>query len=302
MPIEPQSAAPAIEPPLLTVCICTCGRPKMLARLLEALPAQQVDGVFRLAVAVADNDRAASARATVEDFVARAPFPVAYAVEPEPGIARARNLVLSLATGDYLAFIDDDEFPAPRWLLTLFETLERSGADGVLGPVRRFYASEPPLWLRQSTLLNRPIEPTGTPVLWQKSRTGNVLLRRRLIAGQSEPFRVELPFCEDQDFFRRQIAAGARFIWSAEADVFEELPPERWRRRFFLHRALRNGALSHRIVDPTPNDLLHSLAASAVHLTLLPVDLLRGRSRWLGRMERLCYHVGKLEAWLGFGP
>ncbi len=35
-----------------------------------------------------------------------------------------------------MAFIDDDERPPDRWLLTLFKAYEKYGVDGVLGPVK----------------------------------------------------------------------------------------------------------------------------------------------------------------------
>ena len=48
-----------------------------------------------------------------------------YAVEPERNIALARNRALSLARGEKLAFIDDDEMASPFWLSTLLAAEKR---------------------------------------------------------------------------------------------------------------------------------------------------------------------------------
>ena len=57
-----------------------------------------------------------------------------YTVEPVRGIARARNRSLELATGEYIAFIDDDEEAAPDGSV-LWQEVVRCGAEGGVGPV-----------------------------------------------------------------------------------------------------------------------------------------------------------------------
>jgi hypothetical protein len=46
-----------------------------------------------------------------------------------------RNKALLHAEGNFIAFIDDDEFPEDDWLCNLFKACMRFGVDGVLGPV-----------------------------------------------------------------------------------------------------------------------------------------------------------------------
>src|SRR5262245_10855414 len=100
-------------PKHISVCICTFKRPVLLKRLLDELPRQKTDSSFTYSVIVADNDRQQSAKQVVQAFDATAPIRAVYCVEPEQNIARARNKTLEHATGDYIAFIDDDEFPTP---------------------------------------------------------------------------------------------------------------------------------------------------------------------------------------------
>ncbi len=108
----------------VSVCICTRNRPAELGRALDSVAASSLRPSQ---VIVSDdgneNDTAA--------LVAAHPLPVLYTQGPRAGLGANRNHAISLATGDYLLFLDDDG--------TLGETfLEQVG--GVLGgldPARR---------------------------------------------------------------------------------------------------------------------------------------------------------------------
>src|SRR5437016_8540580 len=106
----------------ISVCICTYKRPHLLKGLLEALRGQDTKGLFTYSIVVADNDHLQSASQLVGEFTAASVSPITYCVEPRQNIALARNKAMENATGNFVAFIDDDEFPAKSWLLALFET------------------------------------------------------------------------------------------------------------------------------------------------------------------------------------
>jgi succinoglycan biosynthesis protein ExoM len=57
--------------PHLTICICTCGRPAMLERLLREISRQETAGIFTFSVVVTDNDSTQSARSVVEVLASR---------------------------------------------------------------------------------------------------------------------------------------------------------------------------------------------------------------------------------------
>jgi glycosyltransferase involved in cell wall biosynthesis len=118
----------------INVCICTYKRPHLLKRLLEEVLSQETNGLFTFSIVVADNDNLKSAEATVSGIAAVSPVPIRYCVEPRQNIALTRNKAIENADGDFVSFIDDDEFPAKRWLLTLFEACEKYRVDGVIGP------------------------------------------------------------------------------------------------------------------------------------------------------------------------
>jgi glycosyltransferase involved in cell wall biosynthesis len=283
----------------ICVCICTYRRAQLLKRLLEALGSQATDGQFTYSIVVVDNDRLRSAEPVVSDFGRTSSIPVRYFVEPQQNIALARNKAVEHADGNYVAFIDDDEFPTQDWLLTLFGACRRYGVDGVLGPVNPYFDEEPPKWIREGKFWQRPTYPTGTVIDGMKGRTGNVLLKKEVFPAGGGPFRPEFRSGEDQDFFTRMIAEGHVFIWCNEAVAYEVVPPIRWKRRFILRRSLLLGRLSilHQCFGAA--DLAKSILAVVAYVAILPFAAITGHHRFMTFLSKLAYHSARILACLG---
>jgi len=286
----------------ISVCVCTYKRPALLNLLLNALRDQDTDGLFAYSIVVVDNDSAESARSVVAGFETSSGLPVTYCVEPRQNIALARNKVVANATGDYVAFIDDDEFPIKRWLLVLFTTCRDRGVDGVLGPVKPHYDVEPPQWVVKGKFHERDSYPTGLIIDWRKGRTGNTFLRKRVFSDCQEPFNPEYRTGEDQEFFYRMIEKGFVFIWCSEAVAYEVVPPVRWQRKFLLRRALLRGAHQLKMPDFGARSVAKSLIAVPAYTVALPISLMMGHHKFMNLLVRLFDHLGKLLAAVGINP
>lgn len=288
--------------PHIAVCICTYKRPEMLKRLLADLSRQRTEGAFTFSIVVADNDEGRSGERVVEEMRPVLQASIRYCVEANRGIARARNKVIEHSAGDYVALIDDDEFPETDWLLNLLRTYRRYNVAGVLGPVRRYLEPEAPAWLRRSSLYDRAVSPTGLEVRWREARTGNVLLNRAIFAGDPQPFRPEFRAGEDQDFFRRKIDQGYRFVWSADAVVSEVLPQGRWKRVYYVRKALLQGANAALQPDCGAVSIAKSMLAVPLYAAALPFALLGGQHRFMTLLVKLCDHAGKLLGRMKINP
>jgi glycosyltransferase involved in cell wall biosynthesis len=294
--------APASGRSHISVCVCTFRRPLLLRRLLTDLARQVTAGRFVHSIVVVDNDRLQSAEATTLEFATTSTMPVTYVVEPRQNIALARNRAVANAKGDFVAFIDDDELPPPQWLLTLLDAYGRFDVAGVLGPVKPHFDEPPPEWVIKGRFYDRASYPTGLIIDWRKGRTGNVLLERGLFSGEAMPFRPEFLSGEDQDFFRRMIEKGHRFVWCDEAIAYEVVPPVRWKRTFMLKRALLRGATS--LLDPEfgVRDVVKSVIAVPAYAVALPVGLVLGQHRFMDWLVRMFDHLGRLLALVGIRP
>lgn len=283
----------------ICVCICTYQRRQYLPRLLEALKRQVTGDQFTYSIVVVDNDNLRSAEAEVQVFAASSPVPVRYCVEPEQNIARARNRAIENAWGDYVALIDDDEFPAENWLLASLDACRRYDVDGVLGPVLRHFDEKPPDWIIKGKFWARPTYPTGLKLEGDKGRVGNALLKMRIFAPGQEPFRPEFRAGEDVDFFLRMIEQGHVFVWCNEAVVYEVVPPIRWKRSFILRRSMLQGSINPLQQSFSKANLATSVVAIPVYALVLPVSLVLGHHRFMTLLVKLAYHSGRVLASLG---
>lgn len=228
----------------ISVCLCTYHRNVMLSDCLDSLIGQHC--MFQFEVIVVDNDFNGSAAPIVElkkELFRRKGLILKYSIEPQQGISMARNRSVVMATGEYVAFIDDDETANPDWLQCLYESMERYGADVVRGPViPRFPENFPTFQKRLFTFRSLP---TGTCVEEGIMATGNVLVKRALLMQREGLFDVTFNHTggEDTDFCCWLSSRGAKFVWCDEAFVYELQPLERTKLKWHLLRAYRAGWL-----------------------------------------------------------
>ncbi len=290
---------------LISICVCSCRRPELLARLLDSLADQPLPG-FAAEVVVVDNDAAGSAEAAVLAARLRHPLlPIRYAVEPRPGVSFARNRCVSLAQGGWLAFIDDDEEAGASWLAEAWACLGQHQADAVLGPVLPVYPQGTPAWVVQSGFFERPRFASGTPLPANQCRMGNALIRRDWLG--EHPFDEALARSggEDSAYFMRIIAAGARVVWCDSACVTELVPLPRQQLGWMLSRSLRASTTYWRLVNPArprwrraASALLGVLASALFALAGL-IALAGGRARALGWWRRAAGGLGRALALTG---
>lgn len=220
--------------------VATFRRLAQLADLLPLLDAAAREVSPRAAVVVIDNDPDGGARSIVTDR----PGELYYRHEPEPGIAAARNRALSLAVelgADVIAFIDDDERPAPGWLAALIDDWRRWGCAAVAGPVVPEFERPPAEWVATCGSFASREHHHGATVAG--AATSNLLLDLSQLARENLRFdnRFGLTGGSDSLLTRRMTALGLEIRWSCRAVVTETVPVSRATRRWVLRRNLRTG-------------------------------------------------------------
>jgi len=284
----------------ISICIPTFRRPAMLAKALSHVLGQVLDDTADIEMIVIDNDVARSAEAVVAALRKDSRFGITYDCEPERNISLARNRAIRQAKGDLIAFLDDDEFPTAHWLGHLRRMFRKTNADGVLGPVLPHFEEPPPTWIERGRLCERPRLKTGTLITDTKyMRTGNVLLSKRLLERDKEPFDPVFGRTGggDIDFFARKLEAGHQFRWCDEAVVYETVPPERQKRSYFIKRAFTRGMVNAAREPFLSMGTAKSALAIVSYGLALPILTLFGQHVFMTYLIKSCDHLGKLLAY-----
>ena len=138
--------------PEVVVGIPTFRRPRSLERLLTALERLETDA--RVSVVVADNDAENHEGYDLCQALQAHGFrwPLEAVIVEQRGIAQVRNALVGRALTDpqaqFMAMLDDDEWPSPQWLECFLRVQEQTGADALQGTIVFEFATAPKTWAR----------------------------------------------------------------------------------------------------------------------------------------------------------
>ncbi|MBW2940189.1 glycosyltransferase [Zhongshania aquimaris] len=288
----------------IDICICTYKRPILLSKCIESLLNQQSIDSYDCTIIVTDNDANQSAMTVVANFSDQnRPNPrFLYLCEPDKNIAKARNKCLEHSSGDFIAFIDDDEDASHNWLFTHLNSIELYQSAVSAGPVLSRFSEHTPAWISNGYFFDRTRYATGT--ILSTTRTGNVLLKKCLIPTEEFYFKEEygLTGGSDSEFFRRLSNKNVKIIWTDEAIVTEEVPESRACSAWLLKRSYRIGqgmtrisveqnSINHLPIFILRNFLLASYAITQ-YVVFLPID----RKSSFNALRKFSKRLGMLTA------
>jgi GT2 family glycosyltransferase len=278
--------APSTDLPSITVAICTRDRPVDLAQclgLLATVPATEV-------LVVDSGPSTDAARRVCAARNAR------YVLETEPGLSRARNVAWREASGDVVAFLDDDSRPEPGWLPALVRPFLDGSVVVATGQIL------PPVFHSAGTEAFR-LDSSSTDwrerTLFGGAGSGANMAFRRSFLEQSGGFDERigrgrmLDGGEEHDAFYRAVELGFSLAYVPDAVVAH---PEheagssdtRTRVAFTIHLFVEYRALRGWLVRRT---MMKALAGSPAE------QVLRG-ARKRTAMERLRIAVGGCGVYL----
>jgi glycosyltransferase involved in cell wall biosynthesis len=236
-----------------TVLICTHNRCKVLADALRSQAPVRPPAGCEVELIVVDNASTDRTAEVVQDFAKSVPFPVRYLHEQRLGHSFALNTGVGAATGDVIAFTDDDAFPAPHWLEALHESFVQRGADWAFGPTRPRWEGRAPAFFGPETrnlfaILDYGSEPFVVTSVDRPFIGVNHACRRAALDRVGR-YREDLggfgqKGCagNDEDLFRRTLRAGLRIVYTPEAWVEHFIPEPRCRRAYYRSGTWRNSA------------------------------------------------------------
>jgi succinoglycan biosynthesis protein ExoM len=211
-------------PPAISICVCIFRREEGLRRLLRSLQGLvTVSPTWELIVV--DNDAARSAEALIQQAGADG-IKITYDVEPIRNVALARSRSVRRASGEWIAFIDDDEEADPQWLAELWKCVHSGHVDAGFGSVCYLSEEGTPEWIRAVYPSQSRI--AGASLGWWKTATNNALVRRSAMTFLVELFDPKFGLNgEDSELFYRMAGSGFKFVAAPAARVYERVTADR---------------------------------------------------------------------------
>jgi GT2 family glycosyltransferase len=237
-----RAPASSAEPcPLeVSIVVPTCRDPVRLERCLTAVLRSEH---ARFEVIVVENRPGTGATRTLLEGRFGADDRIRYAIEPAPGLARARNTGAAHATGDIVVFIDDDVTVDSRWLSRITDAFARSDVACVTGLVLPFRLDTPAqVLLEQLTRFGKgferrrfqlpeshaelPLLPYTAGLIGTGANTAIRADALREIGGFDTALGTGTLACggEDLDLYMRLLQSGRAIAYEPAALVWHDHP------------------------------------------------------------------------------
>lgn len=233
-----------MSPVRISVVIISYNRCDDLRLVLESVRASQYPN---LEVVVVDN---ASKDGSVE---VASGFPGVKVIRNSEnlGFAEANNQALGVATGAYIALVNNDAVLSPEWLHRLSGFLDEHPEVAAVGGKAYLWDEQNPLWNRNNRYYSHTLVDPRTGVTHATMDTPDdalevatlsgcaVMIRRSAIDSVGGPFLDPLFFTyyEETDFFARCIRGGWRIYYLGEAAVWHRVraSTEKMPYHYFFH-------------------------------------------------------------------
>lgn len=206
--------------PDASIVIATRDRASRLSDCLRSIGEQEYPRGLLEVVVVDDGSKDNTPRVVGSAARQLAPLAVRYVRLPGRGQNAARNAGLHEATGDLIAFLDDDEIPTTRWIRALVRASRRNPDAGCFGGAIRMRVEGPiPRSCGRCFIVDvdRDMGPEERSV--EEVGGGNMALRRSAVA-QAGPFDTRLRgWGNETEWMFRFTRMGGRIVYVPDAAV-----------------------------------------------------------------------------------
>jgi GT2 family glycosyltransferase len=205
--------------------------------------------------------------------------------EESSGLSGARNTGVRHATGEIVAFLDDDARARPGWLRALASAFEDPAVIGAGGVAVPAWESRAPSWIPSEFLWVVGCSYRGLPLTRTEIRNpigANMAFRRSVLEavggftdGIGRVGRTPLGCEETELSIRARAATGGRIVQIPDAEVEHRVSPDRTRWLYFRRRCWAEGLSKAVVAQSVGSDAALERERSYVMRTL-PSGVARG--------------------------
>ncbi len=231
--------------PMISVIVCTFNRERLLSDCLQALADQTISN-DSYEVLMIDNNSSDRTPDLCAGFTKKyANFK--YYREPNQGLSLARNMGLSKARAEYIAFMDDDSIADSHWLEEALRIIAEKRPDIFGGPVYPILNGEEPVWFKQEYGIRGDMGETG----WLEKGFiigTNIFFRKELLleyGGFDSRFGMKgdhLGYHEETQLVFRALKEKKTVFYSRELLVSDILPDYKKSLAYYLLAKYQAGA------------------------------------------------------------
>lgn len=238
----------------VSIIVCTYNREKILPYCLQSLN-QQKFPENNAEILVIDNASTDNTKKIVSSFLKTSKFKCRYILERKQGLSAAKNRGIKEATGDFIAFIDDDAVACKNWIKNLVNCFSKEEILAAGGKTIPKFEVKPPEWLPPKYLFVLGAVDLGQKIKIVPYIAGGNSAFRKKIFQQVGFFRTDLGrkkksllSGEELDLCQRISQAGGKIIYNPKAIIYHLAPKERLAKNFFCERLFNEG-ISQAIMD-----------------------------------------------------
>ena len=251
----------------LDILLPTFNRAHLVARTLDSLLRANRPPDLAVTIYVIDNNSADNTRKVVGEYQARSAN-IHYLLEVEQGVSAALNSGIRAGTSELIAVLNDDEEIDPHWLEVIQKFFAETSFDFASGPYQPNWSQPKPDWITREFgaivgwVDGGEIPREYRPEFNAMPMGGNAVFRRRIFEKVGlynvalGRFAQGLGCCEDEELFRRILAANFRGMYLPDLIIYHYVPPERmtraYHRRWCWDRGCSSGLLARGLKSNVP--------------------------------------------------
>jgi len=232
------------DPLTIDIVICTYNRAEALDHVLGALASQAIAKGVAWSVLVVDNACTDRTWEVVQSHQSRSRLPgLRRIVEPRQGLTHARQRGVHETSGDWIAFVDDDNLLEPDWISAIADAIRaHPEAGGIGGRVVLDWEQPPPAFLDGFGFCFAEQDRGAQTTVVDNLAGAGMVLRRTALVGCGW---VERPLLADRigkklvsggdvEIAQRIRGCGYPLWFTPHAVLRHRIPASRTTRRYFL--------------------------------------------------------------------
>ena len=291
---------------IFSVVVCTYNRAALLASCLQGLSEQSLDKSL-YEVIVVNNNSTDNTKDIVDDFASYSNFRVI--VEMNQGLSHARNRGWQEASGEYVAYIDDDAIAFSDWVENMLEFIRRyPSVKAFGGPYYGYSIVEIPEWVPPGFGSHSLGEQERPIVMGKESISGSNMVFAKDLLQNVGGFRTDLgmsgntiSYGEETELVKRILNRGLDIYYLPSMKVKHLIQESKMSLSWMFRSAYANGRCSAKKFNkfrPLSRHFYNFLRALVASLNIFkPFPLIPFKRKVLFSFRPLFVSLGAMKEW-----